>query len=589
MEEKELVKQSTDIVSLIGQTVNLKRAGSNYKGLCPFHQEKTPSFMVNPELGIYKCFGCGESGDVFSWLMKTEGMSFYESLKTLADRAGIKLTSHRPDKQDRLRQELMEITRQAAEFYHFLLRKHAKAQAARQYLKNRQISSQTIATFGLGWAPDSWQSLFTVLTQKGFQPEQLQAAGLVVRHASGRWYDRFRNRIVYPLTNHRGQIVGLSGRTLSDDKQVPKYINTPETAIYHKRELLFGLSYVKQEIRRAGRVIVCEGEMDMLSSYQAGVKETVAIKGTALTEFQINLIKRYAEQIVLALDMDLAGDAAARKGVQLASRAGLDVRVVRLPPGKDPDDVARQDPKLWQQLVSQSVEVYQFWLDSAVDRWGLDSGYAKAKIVADMAQLLSGVDNQVLVSHWVGQTAGRLGIEAEAVWQQMRKGRGAFAPRPPTVKQDKPDETPSHPRLFQLEDRLVGWCFSQQPDKLLQPEMRQWLSQNWIKRLIAWLESHQPLPADWQTQLPEELRQKLAESLMLVEDTQSNWGRYKQDIDQLLLHEIQQIKLRQQLKQLGQEIAQLEQASAGSDKLLALQKQFSQLSKQLSWLEKKSV
>ena len=589
MEEKELVKQSTDIVSLIGQTVNLKRAGSNYKGLCPFHQEKTPSFMVNPELGIYKCFGCGESGDVFSWLMKTEGMSFYESLKTLADRAGIKLTSHRPDKQDRLRQELMEITRQAAEFYHFLLRKHAKAQAARQYLKNRQISSQTIATFGLGWAPDSWQSLFTVLTQKGFQPEQLQAAGLVVRHASGRWYDRFRNRIVYPLTNHRGQIVGLSGRTLSDDKQVPKYINTPETAIYHKRDLLFGLSYVKQEIRRAGRVIVCEGEMDMLSSYQAGVKETVAIKGTALTEFQINLIKRYAEQIVLALDMDLAGDAAARKGVQLASRAGLDVRVVRLPPGKDPDDVARQDPKLWQQLVSQSVEVYQFWLDSAVDRWGLDSGYAKAKIVADMAQLLSGVDNQVLVSHWVGQTAGRLGIEAEAVWQQVRKGRGAKAPRPPTVKQDKPDETPSHPRLFQLEDRLVGWCFSQQPNKLLQPEMKQWLSQNWIKRLIAWLESHQPLPADWQAQLPEELRQKLAESLMLVEDTQSNWGRYKQDIDQLLLHEIQQIKLRQQLKQLGQEIAQLEQASAGSDKLLALQKQFSQLSKQLSWLEKKSV
>jgi DNA primase len=443
MDQLEEIKSKIDIVELISSYLPLKKTGRNFKALCPFHSEKTPSFIVSPERQIFKCFGCGEGGDIFKFLMKIENIDFGEAVRELAQRAGVKLTQYRPSNDEKEKQILYEINHLAEEFYHFLLTSHPVGKGALTYVLGRGISQDSIKLFKIGFAPPGWRNLYNFLvSKKGYEAKDLERAGLVIRretrdlrderqetkNLSGDYYDRFRGRIMFPLRNHRGYVCGFAGRilesqakSLSADRQEAKYVNTPETPIYHKSDLLYGLSETKEEIKKKDEVVLVEGEFDMISSYQAGVKNVAAIKGSALTINQIHLLSRFTKNIVLALDQDLAGDQAARRGIEVADEQGMMVKVVKIKGGKDPDEVAQKRPDLWRQLVKEAMPVYDYLIASALARFDKETIEGKRKISEEMIPALARINNEIIKDHYVRLLAEKLGVDQEAIEREIIK------------------------------------------------------------------------------------------------------------------------------------------------------------------------
>ena len=423
MDQIEEVLTKTDIVELIGEYVHLKRAGRNFKALCPFHSEKTPSFIVSPERQIFKCFGCSLGGNAIKFLMEYEKMEFGEALRFLAKRAGITLRSYRPGPDEANKQRLYQINHLTNELFHFLLTEHQVGKKALEYLFNRGIQKKTIEEFKIGYAPDKRSFLEQFIVQKkGFLEGELEASGLVFKTESNQLIDRFRDRVMFPLLDHRGNIVGFSGRLLRPQKDVGKYINTPETLIYHKSQLLFGLVQAKEAIRQNKQAIVVEGEFDMISPYQAGIKNIVAIKGSALTEEQIKLLLRFGGEILLALDEDTAGDAASRRGIQMAVSQGLNVRVVRLAGKfKDPDEVAQKDVEFFKKQIKKAVPIFDFYIDSALSRFDINTAWGKKQTADELAPILAKIDDEVLRSHYIQRLARELGVAEEAIWEKIEK------------------------------------------------------------------------------------------------------------------------------------------------------------------------
>ena len=420
MDQLDEIRQKIDIVELISPHVALKKAGRNFKGLCPFHSEKTPSFIVSPERQIFKCFGCSLGGDAFKFLMEMEGMEFREAVRELAKRAGVELKDFRPSKDQQQKQKLLEINHLASEYFQFILLKHPVGQKARQYLEKRGIVSSSIKTFALGYAPDSWEGLLNWLVgKKGYRYQDLEAAGLAIK--SRGWYARFRGRIIFPLMGTQGDVLGFAGRVLQKDVKQAKYINSPETLLYHKSRHLYGLSVTKEFVRKKNQIVLVEGELDAISSYQAGVKQIAAIKGSALTEDHLKLIKRFCETIILSLDADQAGQMAMQRSLDLVEEAGLNLKMADLPSGKDPDDLAQKDPQKWRQTVKRAVSIYDFVIDSAVKRFGKVSPESKRKVSVEVVPWLSKIENEVVKSHFIKKLARVLGVEEEAVAVELTK------------------------------------------------------------------------------------------------------------------------------------------------------------------------
>ncbi|OGJ41036.1 MAG: DNA primase, partial [Candidatus Pacebacteria bacterium RIFOXYC1_FULL_39_21] len=352
MSQVQQVKDATDIVQLISERVKLVRSGSSYKGLCPFHSEKSPSFFVSEQIQRYRCFGCGETGDVYDFLQKYDGLTFAESLQHLADRAGIKLKDYQRTPEDDLRERLLEILHLTKEYYHYLLTEHKQGESARKYLKERKINSASIELFQMGFAPSGWDGLIKYLHhKKKYSLDDLQQAGLIIRGGGGRFYDRFRGRIMFPLKDHRGRVVGFSGRLLDAEPKEAKYINSPETLLYHKSRLLYGFKELLSEIQKQEAVIVVEGEFDVISSAQNHVNHIVAIKGSALTSEQVKLLARIVKKIILSLDADNAGVEATKRAIEVIGDTDIELRVIDLSTleagQKDVDELARHDPQTW--------------------------------------------------------------------------------------------------------------------------------------------------------------------------------------------------------------------------------------------------
>jgi len=415
MDEIEQIKQKIDLVDFISQHISLKRAGRNFKALCPFHQEKTPSFIVSPERQIWHCFGaCNDGGDIFKFLMKWENIDFYSALKILAQKAGIKLEKFRVQSSEfREKEKIYEINHLASELYHYLLISHRVGQKALDYLKQRGISQASIKKFALGYAPDSWQTVLPFLKKKGYGEEEIEKAGLII-HAT-RYYDRFRGRIIFTLKDHRENVVGFSGRTLEPDLKGAKYINTPETPTYHKSDLLYGLDLAKKAIRQANEVIITEGEFDVISSFQTGIENIVAIKGSALTENQARLLKRFTENITLALDADLAGEEATRRGVETADQIGLFVKVIQLPKGEDADSLIRKKINHWQKIVKASMPIYDFFLNSAFNRFQAEKPQGKREIARELLPIWAKISDPILQAHYLKILAQKLKISEESL------------------------------------------------------------------------------------------------------------------------------------------------------------------------------
>ncbi|MEK7063976.1 MAG: DNA primase [Patescibacteria group bacterium] len=419
----EEIKKKINIVNIVGEQVALKKKGKNFVGLCPFHGEKTASFMVNEELQIYKCFGCGSGGDVYKFLMEVEGLDFVEALEKLADKAGVKLIKRTSGGHDPKR-ELLEVHNLAAEYYHYLLTKHPAGEAARGYLRERGVKERLIETFRLGYSLPEWDGLVKYLVnKKRYRSEVLIAAGLATGNEK-RLYDRFRGRIMFPLLDISGRIVGFSGRVLPGAKEdEAKYINSPETEIYHKSKMLFGLTVARAEIKKKNRVVLVEGELDMISSFAAGVSETVAIKGSALTSEMIGILSRLTNTFILALDADAAGEAAMKRSIEEAEKLELSIKMVEITGGKDPDEIARSKPREWVEMVEKAPPVYEFFFNKAVDKWGTDSVEGVSKVVREVVPYLAKVENGVIREVWARKLAEKVGVDKARVWEEIEKIR----------------------------------------------------------------------------------------------------------------------------------------------------------------------
>lgn len=415
------VKNRTNIVDIIGARVTLKKAGRHWKALCPFHSEKTPSFIVSPERQSWKCFGCGKGGSVIDFVMEYERVDFVEALTSLAEIAGVKLERRMGDTPEaKLKEKIYAANHLASEYYQFLLTKHAIGEKARDYLKTRGVTEKTIKTFSLGYSPNSWDGLLKYLKKKGYDESVLDQAGLMIPSNRG-GYDRFRGRVMFTLKDHRGNVVGFSGRLLDSEAKEAKYINTSETLVYSKSNVLYGMDVTKAAIQKESEAIVMEGEFDVISSFQAGVGNVVAIKGSALTEGHVNLLRRFADRLIFALDSDLAGDAAARRGIEIADRAGLDLRVASMPTGKDPDEAARENPTLFKKALKAAEPIYDYFIASALKRYDTKDSFSKRKISDELLPVIVKIENPIVQGHYIKKLSGVLDVSEDAIHDGMRK------------------------------------------------------------------------------------------------------------------------------------------------------------------------
>jgi DNA primase len=429
MDDLDLIKQKVNIVDLVGEYVTLKKAGVNYKAPCPFHQEKSPSFVVSPERGIWHCFGCGKGGDQFKFLMEKEGVDFPEAIEILAKRAGITLNRKKNPEKNK-KQRLYELNEKAAEFFHFLLTTHKLGAPALEYVQKRGLTDETIKTFQIGYAPNSWQSLTDFLQKRGFSLQEMIDSGLVVP-SKNRGYDRYRGRIMFPLTDVRGQIIGFSGRILGVGE--PKYINNPQTEIFDKSLFLFGIQQAKGEIKQKNAAIIVEGEMDMLMSYQSGVKNIVASKGTALTEGQIDLARKYTDTVLLCFDKDLAGDGASRRGIEMADRKGLQIKVIQIPDGKDPAETCLKDVELWKEAVDKAESIYDYYLQSVSVRYNPRTAEGKRRIGQELIPIWAKITDPLTFEHYLQKLSALLAVDEAILRREIKRNGEATIPTFKTI------------------------------------------------------------------------------------------------------------------------------------------------------------
>jgi DNA primase len=419
------VKQRLDIVDVVGQYVQLQKAGRNYKAVCPFHSERTPSFFVSPERQSWHCFGaCGTGGDIFSFVMKKENLEFGEALRLLAERAGVTLVERRPEEEAE-RDKLREANEAAARFYHRVLVSSEAGHKARRYLEERGLDLEAMQGFQLGYSPSGWDGLSQHLREHGHRDEELVAAGLAVEGERG-LRDLFRQRIMFPITDMRGRVVGFGGRSLPSEGEEgqPKYLNTSQTAIFDKGSLLYALDKAKDHIRREGLAVIVEGYMDAIAAHQHGFANVVASMGTALGERQVRLLKRFSRDIVLALDADSAGQEATLRAVEYQDILERDIRVVILPAGRDPDQVIRSDPEAWSALLAGAQPLLDYKFEAVSSALDLSQPRQRSQAVEELLPLLAAIGDGIVQAHYLQRLARLAQVKETALHQMLvRHGR----------------------------------------------------------------------------------------------------------------------------------------------------------------------
>lgn len=406
MSDIEEVKQRTDIVEVVSQYLDLSKSGRNFRGLCPFHQEKTPSFFVFPERQGWHCFGaCGSGGDVFSFVMKKEGISFGDALRRLAERAGVTLRdrSEGPKEAKEKLARLYQVNQSAARYFHETLLESAAAETARRYLSRRGVSEKSVRDFQLGYSLDSWEDLKRYLLELGHQESELLEAGLVIRSDDGKTHDRFRNRLIFPISDVQDRVTGFGGRVLDDS--LPKYLNSPQTPVFDKSRSLYAVNLAREAIRQSDVVVLVEGYLDVITAHQHGLGNVIAAMGTSVTEAQIDIIKRLSRNLVLALDADAAGGEAMLRCVGYESRLGAEVKVIILPPGQDPDQVIRQDAGAFKELVSGAVPVMDYTFDMMTSGLDLTTAGGKAQAAAKLLPIIAEMKDDIRRDHYLNKLA----------------------------------------------------------------------------------------------------------------------------------------------------------------------------------------
>ena len=415
----ETVKSRTNIVDIVGEYVKLTKAGNSFKACCPFHQEKTPSFNVNEEKQFYHCFGCGVGGDVFSFVMEIEGLGFRETLTLLAEKAGVELqegfaVSDRESQNKKKR--LYDVLELTTKFYEKQLWSGDGVKKVLPYLRDRGLSDEVIKKFRLGYSPDGWNYAQDFLQEKGFDNEIILQTGIIIKNDKGRFYDRFRNRIMFPISDVMGRVIGFTSRVLpGDDESQAKYINTPETPLYHKGNVLYGINHAKQIIKQNDFVVVVEGNMDVIAASDSEIENTIAVSGTAMTEDHIRTLKRYTNQFILFFDADEAGMVAARRSALLCLEEDVQLKMVLLKVGKDAADIAKNNPEKLRDIINSAKDAIDVFIDIAKDTYDIKDPHGKRQAIEFVTELLSHISNDIERGEWISRCAEAFDVENRLV------------------------------------------------------------------------------------------------------------------------------------------------------------------------------
>lgn len=451
------IKNRLDIVEVIRGYIKLQKAGANYRAVCPFHSEKKPSFFVSPARQIWHCFGsCSTGGDIFKFVMKIEGVEFGDALRILAQKAGVELKKQDPKLRTE-KQRLYEISELACCFFEKQLEQSSGGKEAKDYLLSRGIKQESIKKWRLGYAPDAWQGLSDFLFSKGYKREEIEKAGLALKsEKTGKHYDRFRGRIMFPVFNFSSQPVGFGGRVLESRKhdEVAKYMNSPNTPLYDKSRILYGLNKAGIEIRKKDICVLVEGYMDVIMTNQTGFENVVATSGTALTPYQLKILKRYSDNLLTAFDMDIAGNSATKRGIDLAQSHGFSIKIVTMPEGKDPADIVSEDVNKWQSLVEQAKSIHDFYFENTLSRFDKNIIEGKKGISKVLLPIIKRIPNKIEQSIWVRDLARTLEVKEEDVLEELGKTRLDYLVEAGNVI-EKPKPLAQKTRKELLEERLA--------------------------------------------------------------------------------------------------------------------------------------
>jgi len=453
----EEIKARLGIVEVVGSYIRLQKAGANYRAVCPFHSEKKPSFFVSPARQIWHCFGCGTGGDIFKFIMQIEGIEFGDALRLLAQKAGVELKASRPELRTE-RKRLYEICELATKFFEKQLEGSAKGKEVKDYLLCRGISQDSIKNWRIGWAPESWSGLINFFSSRKYKVEETARAGLAIKNEQGGYYDRFRSRIMFPVFDLNGQPIGFGGRVFQDTKEIAKYINTPNTLLYDKSRILYGLDRAKVPIRKKDFCILVEGYTDTILAHQAGIENVVSVSGTSLTSFQLNILKRYSENLFLAFDMDIAGDSASKRGIDLALAQGFNIKLIAMPEGLDPADVISKEPKDFEKLIEESLSIMEFYFKNALSRFDKTTPEGKKNISKILLPPIKRIPNRIEQSFWVQKLARELEVKEADIEEEMKKVKleNLDFEIQPSESESKPQKVVPKSRKELLEERLLS-------------------------------------------------------------------------------------------------------------------------------------
>lgn len=434
----EQIKQKLNIVDVLSSYVTLINAGNTYKARCPFHNEKTPSFFISPERGTYYCFGCGAKGDIFSFVQQFEGLDFMGALKMLAEKAGVELThTHVKDNKS----DLYQIMEDATVFFEKNLTKEPKV---RDYLHARGLTDETIKDFRIGWVPDEWRAVHDHL--KKYQVSDIEKVGLIKKTEKG-YYDRFRGRIMFPISDSSGRVIAFTGRIFVDDKEQAKYLNSPDTVLYDKGTTIYALDKAKIEIKKKNYTILVEGQMDLIMSHQAGITNTVAVSGTALTEHMLTMLRRFSPNVLIAFDADTAGKNAAYRASLMALALGMDVKVADVPGEKDPADLILKDKNEWREVLKNATPIVEFELNQILKT--VEKRKLSKAIIDRVLPIIASIDSEMQKSHFITLIKEKTGIAEEAIWEDVRK-----------MKKKEVKKTEAPPAPLPKEDLIIRKIFA---------------------------------------------------------------------------------------------------------------------------------
>ncbi len=555
------IKNRLDIVELVGSYVKLQKAGANWRALCPFHSEKSPSFFVSPSRQIWHCFGCSSGGNAFAFVMKVENVEFGDALRILAQKAGVELKKESKELRTK-RQRLYEICELAARFFEKQLEESKIGKSVKEYLWQRGISKESIKKWRIGYSPDRWQGLSDFLVGKGYKREEVLSTGLSAKNEQGSFYDRFRGRIIFPVFDLNSQVIGFGGRVFGEKskEEIAKYVNTPNTLLYDKSRVLYGLHAAKMDIRKKQQCILVEGYTDAILVSQSGFQNVVATSGTALTPYQLRILKRYSENILTAFDMDLAGDSATKRGLTLAQAMGFNIKVVLLPVGSDPADVASKNPSVLTELIGKARSILDFYFETTFAEKDSKAPEGKKEIAKILLPVIKRIPNNIERAFWVQELARGLKVKEEDVVEELKKIR----PEEIYVAQAEPQVS------------NVGGM----------PRPRRELLEEWLLALTLKFPNYVSSVGDKGQTILADLKNKAANN-----ETFFNYILLKAEVEeieekevlgeiQFCLQEIQSLEIKSRLEQISQEIKKAEREQ-NFQKVEELTRNFNRLTKEI--------